>query len=154
MNTRKKRAAALVLTVCACMMLAGCGSRDNETATEKTTVTKETNAADKNAAGNSATAQSTSKKKSTVRNNASGEKATGNKTAQNRTATDDDMVNSATSGRETNADGTYRESGMEEIGEGVGEVGEGIIHGAEDIVDDITGNGPAERNKESDRNDR
>ena len=154
MKTMRKKAAALFLTVCACTMLAGCGNRDNNAPTEKTATTKETTASDKNADGNNANAQSTSKKKTTGRNSTVNGKATGNKTARNRTAADDDMVNSATSGRETNADGTYRESGMEEIGEGVGEVGEGIIHGAEDIVDDITGNGPAERNKESDRNDR
>lgn len=133
MKTMRKKAAGLFLTVCACTMLVGCGNRDN------TTTTKETTAAESNAG-------TATEKNSASRNNTASGKATGNKTTKTRTASDNSRVNSATAGRETNANGSYRESGMEEIGDGIGEVGEGIIHGAEDIADDITGNGPAERN--------
>lgn len=150
MKTMRKRAAALFLAACVCTMLAGCGRNGNNAATENMTTAGETNA---NGTTTSDNRNNTVNGTATSNTTNTDSRNTVNGTADNanHTADENGMVNSVTAGRDDGYDGN-RESGLAEIGEGVGDVGRGIIDGAENVVDDLTGNGPAERNNETNNN--
>lgn len=126
MRRLRKEMAVAVMILCLAVGLTGCGGNNNgKTVNETTGVTENVN-------GN------TTKGNGTVKDGADN---TGNTSNMDNNTVNDNTTYNDTNDNRTNTAGN-RESGLSEVGEGIGEVGDGIINGAENIVDDMTGNNP------------